>query len=143
MSNFSDIQQVLNVRLAALSGIPKWKRENLDLNPDENEIFITSSLLPAETRFPNVGLSGFRVESGTFAILVKAVRYTGWGQYSNLVDDILQHFPRNLILTSDPDSGETEIKVHILKSYALSGYEDAQGRYTIPVHVRFDTYVSI
>ena len=143
MSNFAEIQSTLNVHLSTLTGIPTWKRENLSVNPDEDEIYIASSLIPAETRFPNVGLNGFRVESGIFAILVKSVRYSGWGGYSTLVDDILEHFPRNLILTSDVDSGETEIKIHILRSYALSGYTDSEGRYTIPVHVRFDTYVAI
>lgn len=143
MSNFKDIQQVFNSRLATLSNLPEWKRENLGLDPDETEIYITSKLLPAQTDFPNIGLNGFRVESGTFEIQVKAVRNTSWGEYSNLVDDILEHFPRNLILTSDPDSGEDEIKVQIMKSYPLSGYFDSNGRYSIPIHVRYDTYILI
>jgi hypothetical protein len=143
MSNFHDIQQTLNVHLSTLSGLPTWKRENLDLDPDEDEIFITSALVPAQTRYPNIGENGFKVESGTFAIQVKAVRESGWGQYSNLVDDILDHFPRNLVLTSDPDSGEDEIKIKIYKSYALSGYFDSNGRYSIPIHIRYETYILI
>lgn len=140
MRYFTAIQQVMNSRLATLSGLPSWQRENLDLDPDEDEIYIKSELIPAQTNYPNIGTNGFEVESGTFAILVKAVRQTGWGIYSNLVDDILEHFPRNLELTSDPDSGETQIIVDIRKSYALSGYFDANGRYTIPIHIRYETY---
>lgn len=143
MSNFSDIQQVFNTRLSTLSGLPLWQRENLNLDPDEDEVYIKSKLLPAQTNFPNIGSNGFRVESGTFEIQVKSVRNTGWGIYSNLVDDILEHFPRNLRLTSDPDSGETEITVHILKSYPLEGYFDSNGRYSIPIHIRYDTYILI
>jgi len=143
MSNFSDIQQTFNVKLSELSNLPTWQRENLGADPDENEIFIKSKLIPAMTRFPNIGENGFRVESGTFEVQIKAIRDTGWGQYSNLVDDILEHFPRNLRLTSDPDSGETEITIHILKSYALSGYFDSNGRYSIPIHIRYEIYVLI
>lgn len=140
MRYFNSIQRVLNTRLSLLPNLPSWERENLDIDPDETEIFIKSALIPAQTEYPNLGNSGFEVEAGTFAVLVKAVRQTGWGIYSNLVDNILEHFPRNLILTSDPESGETEIKVRIIKSYALSGYFDSNGRYTIPVHIRYDTY---
>jgi hypothetical protein len=143
MANFHDIQQTLNMRLSTLSGLPTWNRENLDLNPDEDEIFITSALVPAQTRFPNIGENGFKVEFGTFEIQVKAIRENGWGQYSNLVDDILDHFPRNLRLTSDADTDENEITIHILKSYALSGYFDSNGRYSIPIHVRYETYILI
>lgn len=139
MRYFTAIQQVLNSRLATLSGLPTWQRENLDLNPDEDEIFIKSELIPAQTGYPNVGINGFEVETGTFAILVKAVRQTGWGIYSNLVDDILEHFPRNLQLTSDADTGE-EITIDIKKSYALPAYFDSNGRYTIPIHIRYETY---
>lgn len=143
MANTHDIQEVFNVRLSSLSGIPAWERENLDIDPDENEIFIKSALIPAETDFPNIGTNGFRVESGTFEVQVKAIRQSGWGQYSNLVDDILEHFPRNLILTNDPDSGETEIKVYIRKSFARPGYFDSNGRYSIPIHIRYDSYILI
>ncbi|MBC8551003.1 MAG: hypothetical protein H8D23_15270 [Candidatus Brocadiales bacterium] len=143
MSNFSDIQQVFNVKLSSLTGLPLWKRENLNLDPDEDEVYITSKLLPAQTNFPNVGSNGFRVESGTFEIQVKAVRNTGWGTYSDLVDDILEHFPRNLYLTSSPDSGEDEIIVKVIKSYPLEGYFDSNGRYSIPVHIRYETYILI
>jgi hypothetical protein len=142
MSNYSHIQQIFNVRLSSLTGLPSWKRENLALDPDEDEIFITSYLLPARTRFPNIGENGFRVESGTFEIQVKAVRESGWGIHSNLVDDILEHFPRNLRLTTAIDSTE-DIVVHILRSYALGGYYDSNGRYSIPIHIRYETYVLI
>lgn len=142
MSNFSDIQQVFNVKLATLTGLPSWQRENLNLDPDEDEVYIKSKLLPAQTDFPNVGSSGFRVESGTFEIQVKAVRNTGWGVCADLVDDILDHFPRNLYLTSDPDSGEDEITVKVRKSYPLEGYFDSNGRYSIPIHIRYETYNS-
>lgn len=141
MSNFSDIQQVFNTRLATLSGLPSWDRENLVIDPDEDEIFIRSKLIPAQTNFPNIGENGFRVEAGTFEIQVKAVRQTGWGIYSNLVDDILDHFPRNLRLTSDADSGETEITITIIKSYPLEGYFDSNGRYSVPIHIRYNTYI--
>ena len=140
MRYFTAIQQVLNSRLASLSNLPAWERENLGIDPDENEIFIKSSLIPAQTEYPNVGENGFEVEKGTFAIVVKAVRQTSWGTYSNLVDDILEHFPRNQILTSDPDSGETEIKIRIRKSYVLPGYFDSNGRYSVPIHIRYETY---
>jgi hypothetical protein len=143
MSNFSDIQQILNSRLAVLPELPLWDRENLFIDPDETKIFIRSKLLPAQTNFPNIGENGFRVESGTFEIQVKAVRQTGWGIYSNLVDDILNHFPRNLRLTSDPDTGESEIKVTVTKSYPLEGYYDSNGRYSIPIHIRYNTYILI
>lgn len=143
MSNFSDIQQVFNTRLSTLSGLPSWDRENLVIDPDEDEIFIRSKLIPAQTNFPNIGENGFRVEAGTFEIQVKAVRQTGWGIYSNLVDDILDHFPRNLRLTSDADSGETEITITIIKSYPLEGYFDSNGRYSVPIHIRYNTYILI
>jgi len=142
MSNTNDIQQVFNVKLSELSGLPSWKRENLGLAPDEDEMYITSSLIPAITRFPNVGTNGFRVESGTFEVQVKSVRESGWGDYSDLVDDILEHFPRNLILTATIDS-DTDLEVHISKSYELPGYYDSNGRYSIPVHIRYETYILI
>jgi len=140
MRYFTTIQQILNTRLSTLSNLPAWERENLDIDPDETEIFIKSSLLPAQTEYPNLGNSGFEVESGTFAVLIKAVRQTSWGIYSNLVDDILEHFPRNLTIVSDPDSGEDAITIRITKSYVLSGYFDSNGRYAIPVHIRYETY---
>lgn len=140
MRYFAAIQQVLNTRLSTLSGIPSWQRENLDLDPDETEIFIKTALIPAQTDYPNVGTNGYEVETGTFAIYVKAVREEGWGAYSDLVDDILEHFPRGTYIDSDPDSGETQITVKIVKSYPLSGFYDSNGRYTIPIHVRYETY---
>lgn len=143
MRHFTSIQQALNSRLATLTGIPSWQRENLAIDPDETEIFIKSELIPAQTDYPNIGESGFEVERGTFAIYVKAVREKGWGQYSNLVDDLLEHFPRNLSIYSDPDSPLEQIRVHIIKSYALSGFYDSNGRYTIPVHIRYDSYILI
>jgi hypothetical protein len=143
MSNLSDIQQILNSRLATLPNLPSWDRENLFIDPDETEIFIRSKLIPAQTNFPNIGENGFKVESGTFEVQVKAVRQTGWGIYSNLVDSILEHFPRNLRLTNDADSGETEIKIIITKSYPLEGYFDSNGRYSIPIHIRYETYILI
>jgi len=121
--------------------LPSWKRENLGLAPDEDEMYITSSLIPAITRFPNVGTNGFRVESGTFEVQVKSVRESGWGDYSDLVDDILEHFPRNLILTTAIDS-TIDIKVKIFRSYALPSYFDSNGRYSIPIHIRYETYIS-
>ena len=139
MRYFTAIQQTLNTRLSLLTGLPSWQRENLELNPDEDEIYIKSELIPAQTDYPNIGTNGFEVEHGTFAVYVKAVRQTGWGRYSNLVDDILEHFPRNLELTSDADSGQ-EITIDIRRSYALAGYFDANGRYTIPIHIRYETY---
>lgn len=139
MRYFTAIQQTLNTRLSLLTGIPSWQRENLELNPDEDEIYIKSELIPAQTDYPNIGTNGFEVERGTFAVYVKAVRQTGWGQYSNLVDDILEHFPRNLELTSDADSGQ-EITIDIRRSYALPGFFDVNGRYTIPIHIRYETY---
>lgn len=143
MSNMIDIQQVFNSRLSVLPELPSWDRENLGIDPDEDEIFIRSKLIPAQPNFPNIGENGFRVESGTFEIQIKAVRQTGWGIYSNLVDDILNHFPRNLRLTSDVDSGETEITILIEKSYPLEGYYDSNGRYSIPIHIRYNTYILI
>ena len=143
MSNTFDIQQVFNTRLSTLPSLPAWDRENLSIDPDETEIFIRSKLIPAQTNFPNIGENGFRVESGTFEVQVKAARQTGWGVYSNLVDDILEHFPRNLRLTSDPDSGFTEITVLIKKSYSIEGYFDSNGRYSIPIHIRYETYILI
>ena len=140
MRYYTAIQQVLNSRLALLPNRPAWERENLSLDPDENEVYIKSSIIPAQTEYPNIGTGGIEVEKGTFAILIKAVRYTSWGVHSNLADAILEHFPRNLILTSDPDSGETEIKIRIVKSYVLPGYYDSNGRYSVPIHIRYETY---
>ncbi|MCB5279679.1 MAG: DUF4128 domain-containing protein [Candidatus Cloacimonetes bacterium] len=139
MRYFTAIQQTLNSRLATLPNRPIWQRENLDLDPDETEIYIKSELIPAQTDYPNIGTNGFEIERGTFAVYVKAVRQTGWGPYSNLVDDILEHFPRNLELTSNADSGQ-EITIDIRRSYALNGFFDANGRYTIPIHIRYETY---
>lgn len=139
MRYFTAIQQTLNSRLATLPNRPAWQRENLDLDPDETEIYIKSELIPAQTDYPNIGTNGFEIERGTFAVYVKAVRQTGWGQYSNLVDQILEHFPRNLELVSDADTGQ-EITIDIRRSYALNGFFDANGRYTVPIHIRYETY---
>lgn len=140
MSNYSAIQQLLNSQLSSMASImggTPWKRENLDIAPNENEIYIESELIPAETGYPNVGLIGFEHEFGTFAVYVKGVRYQGWGGYSDIVDEIIDHFPRNLILADSASS----INLKILKAFALSGFTASDGRYTIPVYVRYDTYI--
>lgn len=143
MGNYSDIQQILNTRLSLMDSLNStnpilWKRENLDLTPDENEVYIESMLIPAETDYPNIGLSGFKVLAGTFAVHVKDVRYQGWGGFSSLVDEIIEHFYRNLVLTNSDQT----INVKILKTYPLSGFYDSDGRYTIPVHMRYDSYIN-
>jgi hypothetical protein len=141
MSYQAEIQQLLNTRLSSLSGLPKWKRENSNLAVNEKELFIETFLLPAEPDYPNIGLEGFKVESGIFAINVKAVRGVGWGTHTNLIDSILNHFYRNLVLSS----GDTleRIRLRVLKSYAISGFTDMEGRYTVPVHVKYNSYVLI
>jgi hypothetical protein len=143
MANYFEIQQTFNAYLATMPNLPEWERENLILDPEENEIFIKTELIPARTTWPNIGEKGFKVESGIFEVQVKAVRQKGWGQFSNLVDDILDYFPRGLRLASDPDSGNDPISILILRSYANAGYFDSNGRYSIPVHVRYETYILI
>ena len=143
MGNYSDIQQILNTHLSEMDSLTVsnpilWKRENLDLTPEENETYIESMVIPAETDYPNIGLSGFKVLAGTFAIHVKETRYQGWGNFSLLVDEIIEHFPRNLVLTN----GDGTINVKILKTYPMGGFYDSDGRYTIPVHIRYDSYIS-
>jgi len=141
LADFYTIQRTLNSRLSTLPNLPKWARENLDLETEETEVYIRSTLIPGITKYPNIGENGFKVEFGIFEVQVKAIRQTGWGSYSNIVDDILDHFPRNLRLESDPDTGDESITIHILKSHALPGYFDKNGRYSIPVHIRYDTYI--
>lgn len=137
MANYSLIQQTLNSYLSTMENLPDWKRENKSFTPKEEELFIESKLIPAETGYPNIGVNGFEVESGTFAIKVKTVRYQSWGSYSAVVDNLLNHFERNTELTDPNDT----LNVTITKSYALNGFDDSDGRYTIPVHVRYDSYV--
>lgn len=141
MDKYSEIQQLLNSHLSSMASVAGgmlWKRENLDVTPKENEVYIESDLVPGETAYPNVGLSGFENNFGTFAIRVKAVRYQGWGGFSDVVNEIINHFPRNLVLSDT----EATSSVTILKTFALSGFTASDGRYTIPVHVRYDSYVS-
>ena len=142
MGNYLDIQQIFDTRLSTLDSLNStnpilWKRENVDAKSEEREVYIESMLIPAETDYPNIGISGFKVLAGTFAIHVKAVRYRGWGGFSSLVDEIIEHFPRNLVLTNSDQT----INVKILKTYPMGGFYDSDGRYTIPVHIRYDSYI--
>lgn len=139
MSSYTEIYGLLNERLAALDNLPKWSRENMYVEPADDELYLESFITPAESENPFLGSDVPTYESGTFIVNVCLVRGKSWGYGYEWVDKIVEQFKRGTILTNSAAS----ITVKTKKAYPVAGFYGEGGRYVIPIHIEYYSYVDI
>lgn len=139
MASYTEINGLLNERLAEMSNLPIWNRENQYIEPEGNDLYFETQLVPAASKNPFLGQDAPTYESGTFIVEVSLVTGSGWGYGYEWVDKIVEQFKRGTILTNSAES----ITVRIKKAYPVPGFHGDNGRYKIPIHIEYFTYVDI
>jgi hypothetical protein len=139
MANYAEIQSVLNEQLSAIPNLPMISYENLQIEPEDDDLYLRSYLIPANSQNPILGASAPTFESGTFAVLVYMVRDTGWKAGYDWVDTIVEQFKRGTVLTNSA----TSITVRIRKAYPVPGFYGENGRYVVPIHIEYFSYIDI
>ena len=139
MANYTEINGLLNERLADLSGLPTWSRENQYIEPEVDELYFETQLVPADSENPFLGQDVPTYESGTFIVKVSPVTGNGWGYAYEWVDTIVEQFKRGTTLTNSAEG----IIVRVRKAYPVPGFYGDNGRYKIPIHIEYFSYVDI
>ncbi len=139
MSNYTEINGLFNDKLAEVSDLPVWKRENKYIEFDDNELYLTTYLVNAPSQNTCLGSNADTYESGTFIINVSMVRGNGWGYGYDWVDTFVTHFKRGTQLTNS----SVCLTVNIKKAYPVAGFYNDYGRYVIPIHIEYYTFVNI
>jgi hypothetical protein len=139
VANYTEINGLLNERLAELSDLPTWSRENQYIEPEDDDLYFETQLVPADSENPFLGKDVPTYESGTFIVKVSPVTGSGWGYAYEWVDKIVEQFKRGTILTTSSE----DITVRIRKAYPVPGFYGDKGRYKIPIHIEYFSYVDI
>ena len=79
MANYTEINGLLNERLAELSNLPMWGRENQYIEPESDDLYLRTQLVSAEAENPFLGANVPTYESGTFVVSVYLVDGRSWG----------------------------------------------------------------
>lgn len=133
---YSDIQSLLNDQLNSIPNLPAVVWENTLYTPDSDELYLEVFLFPSESQNRTIGTNAPTYESGIFQINVVGVRGHGWGTVYSWVDSLVNNFARGDVLTSSA----TTIKLRINKAYPNPGFLNSEGRYVVPVDVRYFGY---
>jgi len=136
MSNYAEIQALLNGRLREITDLPLWSRENFYIEPSEDEMYVESFLVPSISENRYLGDTP-TYESGVFAVNVAGVRGRSWGYIYELVDKIIEKFKKNTRLI---DSSES-LTVNMKKAYPIPGFQNDTGRFVVPVHCEYFAFV--
>jgi len=139
VANYTELNGLLNERLAELSNLPTWSRENQYIEPESDDLYFDTRLVPAEAQNPFLGADVPTYESGTFVVNVCLVRGRSWGYAYEWVDTIVEQFKRGTTLTNSSE----DITVRIRKAYPAPGFYGDNGRYIIPIHIEYFSYVNI
>jgi len=139
VANYTEINGLLNERLAEIPDLPIWGRENQNISPEDDDLYLQSNLVPADSQNPFLGSIAPTYESGTFVVLVCLVKGRSWGFAYEWVDKIVEKFKRGTVLTTSAE----DITVRIKKSFPVSGFYGDNGRYIIPIHIEYFSYVEI
>lgn len=133
---YSDIQSLLNDQLNSVANLPAVVWENTLYTPDSDELYLEVFLIPSESQNRTIGINAPTYESGIFQINVVGVRGQGWGQAYYWVDTLVNNFARNTVLTNS----SVNINLKITKSYPNPGFWNSEGRYVVPVDVKYFGY---
>ncbi|NCU44048.1 hypothetical protein EOL71_03765 [Candidatus Saccharibacteria bacterium] len=139
MARYSEINGLLNERLSSIDDLPFWSRENQYLEPEDDDLYIKSRLVSADSQNPFIGAIAPTYESGTFIVSVCSVRGTSWGYAYEWVDKIVEQFKRGTVLTTSAE----DLNLRIKKSFPVNGFFGENGRYIIPIHIEYFVYVEI
>lgn len=139
MANYYEIQSLLNEQLAAITNLPMIGYENRYLQPEDDDLYLESHLVPAPSENVELGDSAPTYESGTFVVNVKMVRGRGWGYAYEWIDTIVEQFKRGTVLTNSAAS----ITVRLRKAYPVAGFYGENGRYVVPIHIEYFAYIEI
>ena len=113
---------------------PKIVWENTVKEVNEEEVYLEPKLFPAKPAFFEIGTIAPVYLTGIYQIDVKTPKGIGWHTATDLIDKLLSHFPRNLVLIKD------DMSIKIINSYANQGMIDFKGVYTTPVSVEYYSF---
>lgn len=132
------IHGALSARLKAFADaeILRVAWENRDFTPPET-IYLREALLPASTRAAGLGSNAAQYSPGLYQVDVLAPVGKGHAPASRVVDGLVAHFSRGLILST---SGG--IEVVIVKTYPGPAIQE-DARLKVPVTVDFYSYVPV
>ena len=131
---YKDIQEILNSHLSRMPDLPIVVWENTVQEITENDTYFEVHLLPASNFYPEIGDYSLVKLSGIYQINVITPKGIGWGNSANLVDKIIAHFPRNLVLTNGT------VNVKIKQVDVAQGLKNEDGAYVVPVSIRYFSY---
>lgn len=132
--SYAVIQQLLDTHLQSLTGLPPLQLENTPNIGKATESFTRATLLPAAKVQRTVGLNGRDEIRGIYQADVFVPLNTGTATINALADDIVEWFPRGLMLASGG------VVVHVQTASRLPGGRTQDGVfYSLPVQVRWSS----
>lgn len=138
MANFSDLALLLDERLYAIAGqLPPIVWENTSYTSEEDQPYIETFFQPAESQNVCLGSEAPTYEHGNYQINVVGVRDQGRDEVYAWADKIVAQFPKGTVLTN---SG-VDINVRIRKAFPRPALYDGNGRFVVPIDVRFLCYM--
>ena len=140
MANFSDLSLLLDEHLYSIADqLPTIVWENTSHTSEEDEPYIEPFVQPAESQNVFLGSYTPTYEHGNYQVNVVGVRYQGRDEVYAWVDKIVSHFPKGTVLTN---SG-VDINVRIRKAFPRPAFYNSNGRFVVPVDIRYLCYMPV
>ena len=127
---FNDIQGALRARLVSLPSSPPVAWENVDFNPNSNELFLRATSLPGETTQACIGDAGLDDHIGIFQVDVFIPDGKGRSTWPDTVAD---HFKRGSVLT------QNAVNVRITTVSISSAAKD-ENFYIVPISITYQAF---
>jgi hypothetical protein len=134
--SINSIRNILNSRMATLSGSPSIAWENVNFVPKTTETHYRVNFLPSQTRPAANHRSAMDFESGIYQIDIYVVQNEGTSTAGTLAETVRDHFYRGLKLT---DSGG--ISVHIASTPSVVMTSREAGFWRTQIDVPWFAYV--
>ena len=139
MASYQDIMTLLTEQLYGLSNLPPVVWPNTEYTSEEDVLYLEVYLQPAESENHFLGDYAPTYEPGNFQINVVEDRGVGFGTAYEWVDKIVGHFKRGTTLTN---SG-VDINVRIQKAFPRPEFYNPDGRYVVPIDIRYICFMPI
>lgn len=132
--SIATIQTLLDTHLQTLTGLPPLQLENTRNIGVTGVAFSRATLLPARTTQVTIGINGKDEVKGLYQVDLFTPQDTGTATANALADDVMDHFPRGLVLT------QSGIYLHILRAWREVGRREAPF-YNVPVLVEWSAII--
>ena len=134
MADYTKITQLLDTKLAAITGLPSVVQyENTTVTLPNTGLTLEVNILPSESVYNDIGVDAKPVESGIYQITVISKSNIGRATSLAFAQKLRDYFTRGLYLTKDL------VTVRILKA-VIHPAVVTDTNYKIPVSVYYLSY---